>query len=437
MKIGIIGPEKSVNMVLSVIGEYFPGIEYRVFLSEKVESVGEVIEAAINKTDGLLFTGCALLGEAEKKFRISKPHEAITRNDSSLIKAFWEIREDNRPMERISVDIVDEDLVHMVSEEFGLPVKEVYSMPYDPERTEKEYIDRHLELWNEGKVDVILSALRLAYDEFLEKGLPVYRLNMTTPLIILALKNLIGKIRTSEITANQIAILLIQIKNMKSNVTAQYDNLIKRNRVEKELINYLREVQGSMFQVGPDKYMIFGTRRTLADEESMDGYINTMMDFDMDKIVIHTGLGFGHTGWNAEYNATTALELAQKSSTAAFFIVDENSNVRGPIRDSQEQSYVLQVSDRRMNELAQRIGISSTYLSKILSIMAKHQVSTFSSDTMGQYLGVTERSARRILDKFLDADCARVVTNSVAKGVGRPKKIVEIDFDLAESGSEN
>lgn len=429
MKIGIIGPVKSVERVLPVIHEYFPSMEYRVYISEKVEDVGKVLDEALNGSEGLLFTGTALLGEAEKLGRITKPYEAISRNDSSLIKAFWEIKDQNVPFKRLSVDIIDEDLVRMVAKEFSLEIETIYAMPYDSVMNETDVVEHHMALWQEGKVDVILSALRAVYDELLRRGAPVFRLNMNTPLIMMSMKNLISKIRTSEITANQIAILLIQIKNMKSIVTAQYDNLIKRNLVEKKLISYLRDVQGSMFQVGNDKYMIFGTRRTLADEESMDHYIKILSEFEKDRIIIHTGLGFGNTGWNAEYNATTALEIAQKNSGAAFYIVDENSNVRGPIRDSKEQVYSLQVSDRRINELAEQIGISSTYLSKILSIMSKHQVESFSSDTLGQYLGITERSARRILDKFLDAHYAEVLSFAVAKGVGRPKKIVKINLE--------
>lgn len=432
MKVGIIGPEKSVEMVVSVIKDYFPDIDYRVYIREKVEQVGEVLEDALNATDGLLFTGIALQGEAEKLMKIEKPYEATIRNDTSLIKAFWEIREENQPFGRISLDIVDESLLEIVNKEIGLKINKVYSMPYDSDKTERDYINRHLELWNQGKVDVVLSALRSTYDELKEKGIPVYRLDMTTPMITLSMNNLINRIKTNDITANQLAILLLQIKNMKEDLTDRYDNLLKLNQVEKKLIYYLREVQGSLFRVGHDKWIVFGTRRTLADRKILKLYAAQMVEFEKENIIIHTGMGFGHTGWSAEYKAELALDLARKNPAAAFFIVDENSNVQGPIQDCMEQTYELAVSDRRMNELARRIGISATYLSKVVSIMEKYEITEFSSDTLGQYLGITQRSARRILDKFLDADCARVVTNAVTKGVGRPKKIVEITID-AES----
>lgn len=430
MKVGIIGPEKSVEKVVSIIKDYFPGIDYRVYIREKVEQVGEVLQDALNATDGLLFTGIALQGEAEKLMKIEKPYEAITRNDTSLIKAFWNIRNENQSINRISLDIVDENLIEIVKKEFGLKINKVYTMPYESDKTEKDYINRHLELWNQGKVDVVLSALRSTYDELREKDIPVYRLDMTTTMITESMNKLINRIKTHDIKSNQLAILLLQIKNMKEDLTDRYDNLLKLNQVEKELISYLREVQGSLFQIGVDKYIVFGTRRTLADREILNRYVSQIAEFEKDNIIIHTGMGFGHTGWSAEYKAETALELARKNSAAAFFIVDENSNVQGPIQDYKEQTYELEVSDRRMNELARQIGISATYLSKVVSIMEKYEISEFSSDTLGQYLGITQRSARRILDKFLDADCARVVTNAVTKGVGRPKKIVEIMIDV-------
>lgn len=426
MKIGVIGPGDSIDKVIGVINEYYPFVEPIPYRKEKVEEVMEIIDDCSNKADGLLFTGIAVLGEAEKYAKLSKPYEAIMRNDSSLMKAFWEIRNDNRPIERVSIDIVEGNLVKEIADEFGIRFENIYIMPYQSDISEKDYVKRHIQLWREGKVDIIISALGAVYNELKEKNLPVYRLNMTVPLIKLSMQNLINKVRTSEIKANQIAIQILKIKNLRAQVTSQYDNLIKKNSVEKELINYVKEIQGSFFQLGTDKYIFFGTRRTLEDSVIIGNFIKIVKNFEIKGITIYSGLGFGNTGWNAEYNATTALEIAEKSSDAAFYIVDENSKVRGPISDSNENNYDLLVYDEKVNEIAKKIGVSSTYLSKLVSIIKKTNQNTFSSDTLGHYLGVTERSARRVIEKFVSAGYGEVVATTVHKGIGRPKKIVEI-----------
>lgn len=426
MKIGIVGPSDSVDKVLKVTKEYYPFIDTIVYKKEKVEEVLEVINECVCNTDGILFTGCAVLGEAEKHAAINKPYEAIMRNDTSIMKTFWDIRNDKKQIKRISIDIVDEGLVNEVADEFGVDIEDVYVMPYKPDMHEAEYAQWHINLWEEGKTDIIISALGAVYNKLKNEGLPVYRLNITTPLIKFSIQSLINKIMTNEIKANQIAIQILRIKNLKQNIASQYDNLIKKNTVEKELINYVKEVQGSIFQLGTDKYIIFSTRRTLEDNATLNYFQKIIEEFQKQGITIYSGLGFGNTGWNAEYNARNALEMAEKASEAAFYIIDENNRIRGPVNEKNEINYDLRVYDEKINEIAKEVGVSATYLSKILSIMKKTDEKAFSSDTLGHYLGITERSARRILDKFVNAGYGEVVTATVNKGIGRPKKIVEI-----------
>lgn len=428
MKIGIVGPGDSIDRILNVVNSYYPYVETNIYKKDKVEEVIEIIDDCIEKSDGILFTGCAVLGEAEKYSKIDRPCEAILRNDSSIMKTFWDIRNDNKPIERISIDVVEENLVNEVADEFGIKIEDMYVTPYQSDITEIEYKNRHIQLWKEGKVDIIISAIGAVYNELKDKGLPVYRLNLTTPLIKLSMENLINKIKTNQIKANQIAIQILKIKNLKQKVASQYDNLIKKNAVEKELINYVKEVQGSFFQLGTDKYIIFSTRRTLEDTAIINNFLKIVDNFNRQGITIYSGLGFGNTGWNAEYNATNALEMAEKASKAAFYIIDENNKIRGPINSPNETNYDLMVYDEKINEIAKRIGISTTYLSKMLSIMKKTNGKTFSSDTLGHYLGITERSARRILERFISAGYGEVITTTVNKGIGRPKKIVKIEL---------
>lgn len=426
MKIAVIGPGYSVDKVIDVINEYYKFVQPIPYKKEKVEEVMEIIDDCVQKADGLLFTGIAVLGEAEKSSKLNKPYEAILRNDSSIMKTFWEIRNDGKPIDRLSIDIVEENLVKEVADEFGITIQKIYSKPYRSQIPEEEYVKRHIQLWEEGKVDILISGLSSVYTELEKKMLPVYRLSMTVPLIKLSMENIINKVKTRDIKANQIAIQILKIKNLKNKLTSQYDNLIKKNSVEKELINYVKEVQGSFFQLGNDKYIIFGTRRTLEDKCMINNFLKTVENFEANGITIYSGLGFGNTGWNAEYNATTALEIAEKSLNAAFYIIDENNKISGPISDLNENSYDLQVYDEKINEIAKKIGVSVTYLSKIASIMKKNNETIFSSDTLGHYLGITERSARRVLEKFISAGYAEVVTTTVNKGIGRPKKVVEI-----------
>lgn len=428
MKIGIVGTSDSVDEILKVINKYYPFIEPVVYKKEKVQEVLDIITECIRKTDGILFTGCAVSGEAEKYMKIDKPYETIMRNDSSIMKAFWNIRNDGKQIKKVSVDVVEKELVKEAADEFGIEIQDIYAMPYSSDITEDEYIKRHTQLWEEGKVDTILSALGSVYSRLKEKGLPVYRLSITVSLIKFSIESLMSKITTKQIKANQIGIQILKIKNLKQNITAAYDDLIIKNVVEKELINYIKEVNGSIFQLGKNEYIIFSTRRTLGDEKIINYFQKLIENFEIKGITLYSGIGFGNTGWNAEYNARNALEMAEKKPGAAFYIIDEDNNIRGPVNSQDETNYNPYVYDEKIRTIAEKIGVSATYLSKILSIMKNNNENVFSSDTLSHYLSVTERSARRILNRFVDSGYGKVVADTVSKGVGRPKKIVKIEL---------
>lgn len=428
MKIGIIGTSDSADEILKVINKYYPLLEPIVYKKEKVFEVLEIINECVKKTDGILFTGCAVSGEVEKYMKIDKPYETIMRSDSSIMKAFWNIRNDGIQIKRISVDVVEKELIEEAADEFGIKIENIYAMPYNSDMTEDDYIKKHTELWKEGRVDIILTALGSVYNNLKEKGLPVYRLGITVSLIKSSVDNLIGKITTKQIKANQIGIQILKIKNVKQDITAAYDDLIIKNMVEKELINYIKEVNGSIFQLGKNEYIMFSTRRTLGDARIINYFQRLTEDFQKKGITLYSGMGFGNTGWNAEYNARNALEMAQKKSKAAFYIIDEDNNIRGPVNSHDETNYNLCLYDEEIRNIAKKIGISATYLSKISSIIENNNENIFSSDTLSHYLSVTERSARRILSKFVDSGYGKVVSTTVSKGVGRPKKIIKIEL---------
>lgn len=428
MKIGIIGTSDSADEILKVINKYYPLLEPIVYKKEKVFEVLEIINECVKKTDGILFTGCAVSGEVEKYMKIDKPYETIMRSDSSIMKAFWNIRNDGIQIKRISVDVVEKELIEEAADEFGIKIENIYAMPYNSDMTEDDYIKKHTELWKEGKVDIILTALGSVYNNLKEKGFPVYRLGITVSLIKSSVDNLIGKITTKQIKANQIGIQILKIKNVKQDITAAYDDLIIKNMVEKELINYIKEVNGSIFQLGKNEYIMFSTRRTLGDARIINYFQRLTEDFQKKGITLYSGMGFGNTGWNAEYNARNALEMAQKKSKAAFYIIDEDNNIRGPVNSHDETNYNLCLYDEEIRNIAKKIGISATYLSKISSIIENNNENVFSSDTLSHYLSVTERSARRILSKFVDSGYGKVVSTTVSKGVGRPKKIIKIEL---------
>ena len=426
MKIGIVGPFDSTERVVEVIKKYYPNIETVVYAKEKVNEVGGIIDECLTLTNGIIFTGCAVLSEAEKATDLYIPCESIARDGSSIMKAFWDIHQDNKPIDRISIDLLEKDLVDEIVNEFSLDVEAIYNKPYNPSISELEYQKWHQDLLNKGEINLIITGFGSVYNELVSLGLPVYRLNLTVPLIKKAIQNLVNKIINKEMEANQIGIQIFKIKNIDDQDAGNYHNLVKKNIVEKELLSYAKEVQGSMFRLDNNRYILCSTRRMLEDDKNLDIFQAMMKSLEKDKISICSGIGFGFTGWDAERNSKNALARAEKESQGALFMIDQENKIRGPINQKREKTYDLVVTNEKLIEISKELGISTTYLSKLLPFINESEDKHFSADILASYLGISDRSARRLLDKFVKAGYGEVVTTAVIKGVGRPKKIVKI-----------
>ncbi|NMB28287.1 MAG: hypothetical protein GX987_09600 [Tissierellia bacterium] len=426
MKIGVVGPFDSTERILEVIEKYYPNIETVVYVKEKVNEVGDIIDECLTLTNGIIFTGCAVLSEAEKAADLYVPCEAIARDGSSIMKAFWDIYQDNKPIDRISIDLLEKDLVDEIVNEFNLDVEAIYNKPYDPSIPELEYQKWHQDLLKKGDINLIITAFGSVYNELVSLGLPVYRLNLTVPLIKKAIDNLIYKIKNREMEANQIGIQIFKIKNIDNIYDRPYDQLVVKNIVEKEILVYAKEVQGSMFKLDNNKYILCSTRRTLENDQNINVFQTVVRNLDKENISICSGMGFGYTGWDAERNSKDALSMSEKEDNGALFIIDQEKRIKGPINHKREKAYDLIVTDERLIKISNEIGISPTYLSKLLPLIKESEDKYFSADILADYLNISHRSARRILTKFEESNYGEVVTTAVTKGVGRPKKIVRI-----------
>ena len=183
MKIGIIGTFDPIDKIMEVIERNYPNIEPIIYTINRINEIQEIIEECMSLSKGILFTGAGVTSEAEKSTNLVLPFETIPRDGSSIMKVFWEIKKDGKTIENLSIDFLERDLIYEIVDEFGLSVKNIYNKPFNPATPEVEYENWHLSLYEEGKVDLIITAFGSIYNRLLALNLPVYRLNLTVPLI--------------------------------------------------------------------------------------------------------------------------------------------------------------------------------------------------------------------------------------------------------------
>lgn len=425
MIIGIIGPEDSCNAIITVMNRSFPDIEAKVYEVSQTEEAYLKVNEAERECHGIILTGIGVYSKTVEKLDISIPHIYVPFLASSIMKAIWILREEYPECTDISIDVVGKEDLEDVLDEFNLDGKiNVHLFEYNHLYTEQQYVDFHIEKHKKNKKCVSIIALGWVYDEIKEMGYDVIRMYPTKSTIKATIKELISKINEDMAKDSNLAIQVIYIGEEKN--ISQYRKLEISSIIENKLAGYLKEVQGSMFTVSWNKYIIFSTRVAVENCQNLHVLKNTIDFFKKENISIFVGTGLGVTSRECEMNANKALESAQEYGKESIFKV-ENGKIEGPMCSSKSLE-VRFIINSDMNKIAEKSGVNIVHLERLSSIKNKYGIKRFTSESLAEYLDVSVRTANRIINNLTESNYAVEVGKEVNKSVGRPKKIIEINI---------
>lgn len=257
MKLGVIGPSDSVDKIVKDLISIDNNLEIKRYISEKVIDSVDVIEECERECCAVLFTGIAIYEYVKLKHTISIPHTFVGRSGSSIAKALWEIRNNNFNLNRFSIDVVDRDTIEDMIDELELSPKALYCFPFSVDKDETEYIKWHTDLYDNKEVDVIITGFGAVYNELKKRGYPVFRLSATKPLVSVCYNKIKSKCALNKAKYSQIGVEIFCINDKRDSSDSYYSNMIKKTEIEKYIIEYVREVQGSLFPFGHNEYIVF------------------------------------------------------------------------------------------------------------------------------------------------------------------------------------
>ncbi|PAB59584.1 hypothetical protein [Anaeromicrobium sediminis] len=428
IKLGIIGPEDSVEKICNVAREFTDKIEIFRFVYERKNETVHIITRCQKEVDVVLFSGHIPYYIAKYANVIKKPTFYIPKVGTSILKVFFEMHRLGIDYTKLSIDSINEEALEEVIDEMDIKLKKYYVIPYEENIEYEKLADKHYKLWKEGKVNLAVTGLSKTCEALKEKGVPVFKLGSTTFLIREYISKAIYEADVKKIKDTQVAIQIVKIKNKNKHMSSEYKFLKLKNNFEKALIEYTKSVLGSIFPFGRDEYMLFSTRGVMeASCKSLDFHRYVKVDSN-EGISYASGIGYGNTVYNAECNARIALDYAIKKDESCIYIVEEDGGISGPIYDKNQCAleYKLVVDDKEIQEIAQKVKVSSAYISKIISIKDKTNKDTFDAREIANHLEISTRSARRILTNFLNAGFAAIVAKESNAKTGRPRQIYKI-----------
>ena len=423
MKIAIVGAADSVDKIYNTLEKKYTDIEFILKKEDKIEKMLKIIKGIKDEIDGIYLTGIgvyyALVNDNE--IELDKPVVYTRRGSIGLIKSFWELKEKRHNILnlKLGIDVVEKETLLNVINEFDIKLKKIFYQKYEIQKTEEEYLEEYLKSYENREIDCVFTAFGYIYNVLKEKKIPVYRIQATNIEIESEFKTLLNRIELTNNRKDKIGIEIIKIDSIKSSLDNNLENKLK---LEKKLLEYSKEVEGKI-QVSDNKeYMIISNIEMLKSKENLKVILNLKEDFEKigEKLLI--GIGEGHKIFQAEKNARVALKLSLNQEGKIFY--SNGEKIRGPLLNVEELEY-KSVSDEKIKNIADEIGISPIYLEKIKGMIKKQKKDSFTSIEIAKILNITPRSVNRIVKKIIEKDYAESVQVENSVTAGRPRRIIK------------
>ena len=432
MIVGVVGPKESCGIIRKAIHQIDQSHEVRLYTRELVREAVDVIDICEQECDGVIFTGSGICDYVLGHHQMQKPYTYIKRSASSISEVFLKMVREGREIDTFSIDVVEKQIIEDILDAFHIQPRNIYTCPLLAGVAEEEYVAWHMELLEKKMTDVAVTAYVAVYHMIEEKGGRVFYLEPKRSQVRDALADLEKGWALAQAEYSQIAVELIQMSNFPEKEDQYYSAMASKAEFEVELIRYVRGIQGSVFPFGRDEYVIYANSGVVKGKKNHKDLRILQREGKNLGLVVNAGLGMGLTAYQAEMHARKALEYSLGKGEGGIFQIDEEEKIQGPLGLEQQLQYSMISFDPKIQTISEKTGLSMESILKIQAIADVRKSYVFDASELAECLGITVRSARRILSKIqaagLGTVCAR---ESAAKG-GRPRALVELNFGLRD-----
>lgn len=428
-RIGVVGPEPSVERILSMTGEYRDQMEFIPYVYKETIQSREIVGQHDRETDAWLFSGIMPFRLTRELISPAKSAIYIPHTGSSLYKCLLHlIYQLETPLKNVSIDTVVAKEVDEAFQELDTPALDRYIKATDDYIPPEELHRFHHDLWLEGKTHAALTCFQSTYLSLKEAGVPVDWISPTRMVIRQSLALLAEKVKASYFRETQTGVVILDLPHFDRIVdktSNPYHMQYLGLQLKEILIKLSEQLDGSLLEMGNGRYEIFSSRGAIENNRRMLKDTVRQLALAADSPVA-SGIGFGVTVHSAEVNARRAVLRSVESGEKKIHIVQENGLT---LELTAEEETPISIPDILSSEQIQKIeetGISPKTYYKIWTLVRRMKWSEFTTADLATHLHMTDRNARRILSKLCLIGLAECVGKESQPSRGRPSKLFQL-----------
>ncbi len=434
-KIAIITTDFLVDYIHSTFSRMQLECTYELYIYKEFKDIPQLYRKIPDDIKGVLTSGSFPARVITLLFpdtqRVIMP---FNTDDAAICQFFFRLLDEDRFLnfDRIYADLIEMfgiDLKTYLMRDFSVPLaittNEIVSKK-DLEELfqieEREY-EKHLKLWRSGTVDICVTRFSSIVRKLEKRGVRVYFPYPSIGYLRDTCIALFKEIEYRQLQDNSSAIIHVAI-------LAEIEKAIDYS-MEYQLLalqTALMEFMGANSQdyfVGRSAASIEILTNRKNVEMITEGYqvckiknqLHTNVNFP-----ICVGYGIGQNLYQARKNAKKALEESVKSLIKASFVVNEYDKLIGPlICLKSKRKEVLEHIDS--NKDLKKPIVAEYKRKEVLLAIRESEEKQITSERLAEQLGITKRSANRILSAMEEHNIIEVIGTRQTSKKGRPERI--------------
>jgi len=430
IKIGIIGMQQVVDKLLQVI-KAFPTFTPVVRIVNDVDEVPIATEALMMEVEVLLVFGAQAHRKVKDHVNVTIPVHYVPLTGAGLYKTLFRTLQTGHLGGGISIDSLTKTMVMNALKDLGIEHTKVVVYNGPAHASPDKLFEFHNNLLNTGVCSLAITgvesvARRLSDAQAANEWLIPSDQDMSVTLERALLSTESRRIKESQIVVGMMKVDEFGKLVMKRSNEHEVQKL--KLDIHRMVLDYVESLDGYLTPIGGDEYLFFTTRGIF--ERETGGYKTIPLAKDASLsfgISLSFGVGFGTSANEAGTNARAALRKSREAGGNTCFIIREDQTLIGPLEMSDPIQTVLSPTHTALIKRAEDAGMTSAYLSKLLTHTAKFGKYEYTVHELAALLDITVRSAHRLLLLWIDNGLVDISgMDKVPKG--RPRQIYRFSF---------
>ncbi len=340
---------------------------------------------------------------------------------AALLRATRELGHD---LSRVSVDVLSRVEVADAFGELGVPADNVHVR--EDAANAATLAAFHERLWRRDEISVAFTCLPSVAQRLSAADVPVRILRPTSSAIRAALRTatlLAGHRRLEEA---QLAVAMIEVPTLRDTSrrsTPRHAREELRLTVHRFLVQEAQRMHASVSPVSDHCFLVTATRGSLA--AATDGFrvppFSERARTELG-IAVEVGIGMGRTAQDAEAHAQAALSRSHAAAGGRGFALDREGIALVPAPRHPAAAAPENTRPRGLETLSRLAD----------KLAGRDSALVVDAETAGKVLGVTARTARRLLHGLVEEGLAWPLPPSRAPQPGRPRQFYRLVTEKLE-----